>query len=357
MRVLVCPDKFRGTLSAPQAAEAIETGWRRIRPGDELDLLPLADGGEGSLDTLTSVGGQLRKTVVDGPLRDPVDTEFGLLPDGTGIVESARAIGHEVVPANRRDPGRTTTRGVGGLMRAALDAGARRVLVCLGGSVTNDGGAGMARALGARFVGADGVSLPEGGKALLSLASIDVRLMDPRIVRTDIVGLTDVDNPLVGPQGASAVFAPQKGASPDDVWLLDRALGHLAAVVERDLGVDATTEPGAGAAGGLGFGLLVFCGARLRPGIEAIAAVTGLDRRIDRADLVLTGEGELDASSLRGKVVGAVLERASLAGTPAAILCGRNALGPVEGVEVTSLTDIFGEASLAERWTGPEASV
>jgi glycerate kinase len=357
MRVLVCPDKFRGTLGAAAAAEAIATGWRRIRPDDEIDLAPMADGGEGTAEALVGDDGRWVRATVEGPLGDPVEAALAIAADGTAVVESARASGLAVLAGSRRDPRRTSTSGTGRLLAHALDEGATTVLVCLGGSATNDGGTGMAAALGARFLDGGGAPLAPGGAALLSLARIDLTGLDPRLAHTRIVGLADVTNPLTGPNGASAVFGPQKGASPDDVWLLDRALVHLAAVTEHDLGASPADEPGAGAAGGLGFGLVAFLGARLRPGAVAVAEAVGLDERIAAADLVITGEGAFDATSLGGKVVGHVLASARTAGVPAAILAGRadhvgaNA-GTGERVEVRTLADEVGtETATGEPWT------
>jgi glycerate kinase len=348
MRVLVCPDKFRGTLDASSAAEAIAAGWRRTRPDDTLDLVPMADGGEGTADALRSAGGREVVARVVGPLGDGIDASVVVLHDGTAVVESARAAGLDLLSALRRNPRRTTTEGVGLLMRTALDEGARRLLVCLGGSATNDGGVGMAAALGVRFLDGRGDPIGPGGEALLDLASVDLGGLDPRLAATEVVGLVDVRNPLTGPTGASATFGPQKGADPDDVWVLERALGHLAAVVHRDLAVAVADEPGAGAAGGLGFGLLAFCGARLRPGAEAVAEVVGLEARVREADLVITGEGALDATSLGGKVVGHVLGIAALAGVPVAVVCGRADVA-VPSASVFSLVDAVGaDAALAD---------
>jgi len=352
VRILVAPDKFRGTLTARQAAEAIATGWQRTRPGDELDLVPMADGGEGTMQALTqALGGRIVPAPVTGPLGDPVDAAFGLAPspDGVlGVIEMATASGLALVPEARRDVLAATTRGTGELMALAIDAGADRLVVCIGGSATNDGGAGMAAALGARLLDASGAPLGDGGQALAGLAHIDLTPLHPGLARVSVVGACDVDNPLTGPSGASAVYGPQKGASPDDVAALDRALGHLAAVVQRDLGVDLRDEPGAGAAGGLGFGLLAFCGARLRPGVEVVMDAVGLAQRIAEADLVITGEGSLDEQSLHGKVPAGVLATCELAGVPAAIVCGRATI-EVPGVPVISLTERVGErAALAE---------
>ncbi|MDP9297251.1 MAG: glycerate kinase [Actinomycetota bacterium] len=348
MRVLVAPDKFRGTLTARDAAQAIAIGWRRVRPDDELELVPMADGGEGTLEVLVHAGGgQIVRVRAGGPLGDPVDAPLGLIDAEDGrlaVVESATVSGLALVSEARRDPLRATSAGTGDLVLAALDRGAHRVLVCLGGSATNDGGAGMASALGVRFLDAAGRELRPGGAALLDLVRIDATGRDRRVELTQIVGATDVDNPLTGPPGASLVYGPQKGASSDDALLLDRALGHLAAVVHRDLGVSPKDEPGAGAAGGLGFGLLAFCAARLRPGIDVVMEALGLEARIARADLVLTGEGSLDAQSLRGKVPAGILRVAELAGIPIAIVCGRAEM-TLPGATVVSLVDRVGAAA------------
>ncbi|MGZ4148608.1 MAG: glycerate kinase [Actinomycetota bacterium] len=341
MRVLVCPDKFRGTATAPQVAAALETGWLRARPDDVVDLLPLADGGEGTLDALAA-GEPLRRVTVAGPLGDPVGAAFAMRADRTAVIESARAIGLDLLSPARRDPRRTTTRGVGELIGSALDAGARRILVGLGGSATNDGGAGLAQALGVRLLDAAGHPVAPGGFALLGLDRIDLRGLDPRLASAEVVGLTDVDNPLTGPYGASAVFGPQKGAGLDDVWALDRALGRLAAVVHRDLGLDVAGDPGAGAAGGLGYGLCVFAGARLRSGAASVASAVGLHERVAVADLVVTGEGALDATSLGTKVVGEVLRMAELCGRPVAVVCGRADVRP-QGVDVVALVEEVGQ--------------
>jgi glycerate kinase len=343
MRVLVCPDKFRGTLTARQAAEAIEHGWHRERPADVLDLAPLADGGEGTLDVLAPGDDAATARIhrrVDGPLGDPVDAELGVR-DGGAVVEMARASGLALIAAGRRDPVRATTYGTGQLMLAALEAGVERLLVCLGGSATNDGGVGMAMALGGRFLDATGRDISRGGGALPALARIDLGAVHARWRAVEVIGVTDVDNPLCGPTGASAVFGPQKGADPDDVWELDRALAHLAAVAARDLGADRSREPGAGAAGGLGFGLLAFLGARLRPGIEVVMEAVGLSERLRDADLVITGEGSLDQQSLHGKVPAGVLRAAEEAHVPAAILCGVASIAP-QGVRVRSLVERVG---------------
>jgi glycerate kinase len=357
VRVLVAPDKFRGTLTAAEAASAIATGWRRARPADEIDLCPVADGGEGTMSALlAALGGEAVAARVRGPLGDPVDASFGVV-DLTGvrsaIVESASASGLGLVLGSRRDPVRAGTEGTGELIGWALDRGIARLLVCVGGTASSDGGAGMARALGARFLRADGSPIRTGGGGLVDLATIDLSTLDPRIRRCAIDAWVDVDNPLTGPTGASVTFGPQKGASPEDVVLLDRALAHLAAVVHRDLGIDLRELPGAGAGGGLGFGAVAFLGARLRPGADLVAEVVGLRARLARADVVVTGEGRFDRQSLGGKAPGSVLRLAHELGVPGVVLCGEAEPGMRDAVPglvaVVSLVERSGrEAAMAD---------
>jgi glycerate kinase len=305
----------------------------------------MADGGEGTLDALVAaLGGERHRATVSGPLGDPVGAEFGLgpSPEGPlGVVEMARASGLALLSATRRDPLRTTTQGTGELILQACRGGAARVLVCIGGSATNDAGAGMAQALGVRLLDERGRELGPGGAALLSLARIDATGLEPAVRDATFVAATDVDNPLLGVTGASAVYGPQKGASEDDVALLDKALGHFAAVVHRDLGVDVRNLPGAGAAGGLGAGLVAFLGARLRPGVEVVMEAVRLAERMERADLAVTGEGEFDEQSLHGKVPAGVLRLARELGVPAIVLCGRSTVHP-DGVHLASVADRFG---------------
>jgi glycerate kinase len=347
MRVLAAPDKFRGTLTAAQAARAMAAGWRRVRPNDEVDELPMADGGEGTLEVLAEgLGGERRSATVRGPLGDPVEAEYAIVPGPRGVtavVEVARASGLQLVAESRRDALRATTYGTGELIVAACRDGAHEVVVCIGGSATNDAGAGMAQALGVRLLDAANRELDPGGAALLDLARIDARGLDPAVRRARILVACDVDNPLTGPRGASAVYGPQKGATPEDVVLLDRALGHLAAVVDRDFGIDVREMPGGGAAGGLGAGLAAFLGARLRPGVEIVMDGVAFAKRLALADVVITGEGTFDAQSLRGKVAGAVIRASKEARKPVAILCGRAELR-LEGVTVASLVERFGTA-------------
>ena len=345
MRVVVAPDKFRGTLSAAQAAEAIAAGWSRARPGDRVETVPLADGGEGTMEALVAaLGGERRTVRVAGPLGDPTDASFGLVRRAgsvLAVVEMAQASGLTLISEGRRDALRASTRGTGEVIAAAGRAGADELLICLGGSATTDGGAGMARALGVGLLDAAGDPLRPGGVGLLELARIDAGGLDPAVRRMRVQGACDVDSPLTGPRGAAHVFGPQKGASADDVLVLDRALGHLAAVIHRDLGIDVRAIPGAGAAGGLGAGLVAFLGARLRPGIRIVMDAVGLQDRVEEADLVVTGEGAFDASSLAGKVPAGVLETTRAAGVPALVLCGRADVWP-PGVRVRSLVELVG---------------
>ncbi len=352
MRVLVAPDKFRGTLSAERAAAAIAKGWQRGDPSAQAVTLPLADGGEGTLDVLLlALDGEAVDEEVAGPLGEPVRARFGLVDVAgvrTGIVEMALASGLALVPPGAGDPTVTTTRGTGELILAAARAGARRILVTVGGSATNDGGAGMAQALGFRLLDAAGDDLRPGGAELLRLERIDGSGAEPVLGDIDVVVATDVTNPLTGPEGASATYGPQKGASPDDVELLDRALARFADVVRRDLGVDVRELPGAGAAGGLGAGLVAFLGATLQEGAGVVMGAVGFDTRLRGADLVVTGEGSFDEQSLRGKAPGAVLTAARAARIPAVVLCGV-ATVPSPGVRVASMVDRFGAEAALDR--------
>jgi glycerate kinase len=334
MRVLMAPDKFKGTLGAPEVAAVLAAGWRRARPGDQVLELPVADGGDGTLSTLVAaLGGEVRRAKVTGPLGDPVEAEYGLVETSEGteaIIEMARASGLELVSESRRDPLRATTRGTGELILEGVEAGATKVLVCIGGSATNDAGAGMAQALGVRLLDETGAVLPPGAAALDRLAEIDLGGLDPRVAKASVLVACDVDNPLTGPRGASAVYGPQKGASPEDVAFLDRCLGRFSSVAGRDLGLDLRDVEGAGAAGGMGAGLIAFLGARLRPGFDLVAEALDLPRRVAEADLVVTGEGRFDRQSLHGKAPAGMLRLAGETGTRAVVVAGQ----VEEGIEV-----------------------
>src|SRR5512137_1242855 len=324
MRVVVAPDSYKGSLSALQVAEAMERGVKAVFPDAEVRKVPIADGGEGTVEALVAAThGTVRHAEVRGPLGEAVRAAWGVLGDGeTAVIEMAAASGLPLVPRDRRDPRITTTHGTGELIRAALDAGLRRVIVGIGGSATNDGGTGMARALGVRLLDAAGADLPEGGAALARLARIDVRHLDPRLADARVIVACDVDNPLTGPRGASAVYGPQKGASPEMVAELDAALRRFAEVAREATGRDVASQPGAGAAGGLGAGLLFFTPARLRPGVEIVLETTHFDEVVRGADLVLTGEGRTDAQTAMGKAPVGVAAAARRHGVPVVCLSG-----------------------------------
>jgi glycerate kinase len=324
MRVIVAPDKFKGSLTAAEAAEAIEAGLRRARPDVELVRFPVADGGDGTLAAVLSSGEAERvEAEVTGPTGEPVTAAFALAPDGSAMVEMAEASGLRRLPGGVPAPRDATTYGTGELIAAALDRGAARLVLGIGGSATTDGGTGMASALGARFLDGDGNPLAPGGGALMRLAHIETGGLDPRVADLEVTVACDVDNPLVGQDGAAAVYGPQKGARPDDILLLDSALRRYARILREDLGLDLENVPGAGAAGGLGAGAIAFLGAELKPGIELVLELVGFDREIGRADLVVTGEGSLDAQSLRGKAPFGVARAAGANGVPVVALAGQ----------------------------------
>ena len=325
MRIVIAPNAFKGSLSAVEAAEAIGEGVRVAMQDAELVLVPIADGGDGTVDALVAATqGERRALRVRGPLGDPVDAEYGLIDDGsTTVIEMAKAAGLALVPKERRDPRVTSTYGVGELLQHAYDAGARHFIVGIGGSATNDGGAGMAQALGYHLLDESGLELPPGGLALRRLARIHVGGVHANWKESEVDVACDVTNPLTGPSGASAVYGPQKGATPEVVAELDAALHHLAEIIRRDLGVDVEPLPGAGAAGGLGAGLVAFAGARLQPGAEIVMAALDLDRRLTGAQLVITGEGRLDSQTARfGKGPAAVARHAKSAGIPVVAIGG-----------------------------------
>jgi len=323
VKIVIAPDSFKESLSAPAAAAAIERGVKQAFPGAQTLCVPMADGGEGTVAAvLAATGGQWRSTAVSGALGEPLDAAWGWLPDATAVIEMAAAAGLEQTPPARRDPLRAGSGGVGQLVRAALDAGARRIILGLGGSATNDGGAGLLAALGVRFLDADGRDLPPGGAALARLARIDTQGMDPRLAGVQVDIASDVDNPLCGPQGASHTFGPQKGASPAQVALLDDSLARLADVCARHLGRDWRDAPGAGAAGGLGFAAHAFLNARFRPGVELVAELGKLAQAMEGAALAFTGEGRMDAQTLRGKTPAGVARIARQAGVPVVALAG-----------------------------------
>ncbi|SDO75785.1 glycerate kinase [Pseudomonas jinjuensis] len=344
MKLVIAPDSFKESLSAPEVAAAIARGWLRAMPAAEIVLRPLADGGEGTVDAvLAARPGQRIDCRVRGPLGQPVTAHWGRLDDATAVIEMAAASGLHWVPERKRDATRTTSYGTGELIRAALDSGARKIILGLGGSATNDAGLGLLQALGVRFLDAAGRELGDGGAALAGLHELDLGGLDPRLLQVEMEVAADVDNPLCGPRGASAVFGPQKGASAAQVEELDAALQHFAAVAAATLGEDHSLFPGVGAAGGLGFAARAFLKARFRPGIALVAELSGLAEALQGADLVITGEGRLDSQSLHGKTPVGVARMAQAAGVPAIALAG--SLG--EGYAALHETGIAAAFSLA----------
>ncbi|NUP16118.1 MAG: glycerate kinase [Streptomyces sp.] len=328
-RVLIAADKFKGSLTAVQVAERVTAGLRRGVPDLRVEAMPVADGGDGTVDAAVAAGFERREVRVAGPLGHEVTAAFALRGD-TAVVEMAEASGLQRLPAGVFAPLTASTYGSGELLRAALDAGARTIVFGVGGSATTDGGAGMLTALGARFLDTDGEPVAPGGGGLEGLATADLSALDPRLASVDLVLASDVDNPLTGPKGAPAIYGPQKGASPDDVRTLDAALAHFAKVLEESVGPGAAEHaaaPGAGAAGGIGYGALLL-GARFRPGIEVMLDVLGFGPALERADLVITGEGSLDEQTLHGKAPAGVAAAARAADKEVVAVCGRLALSP-----------------------------
>ena len=325
--IAIAPDSFKGALSAEGVARAIAEGLAASFPKAEFRLIPMADGGEGTVDAWAASAGATRiKVVVQDPLGRPVKAEYAFEASSrTAVIEMAAASGLPLLAPGERNPLATSTYGTGELVRDALDRGARHVILGIGGSATNDGGAGVAAALGARLLDARGRELPPGGAALARLAKIDLSCLDPRVAKTCFEAACDVTNPLCGPSGASAVYGPQKGATPKDVKTLDAALRHFAEVAATTPGIAKRAKPeapGAGAAGGLGFGLMAFCGAKLRSGVKIIAESVGLRERLEGCDLAITGEGRLDAQTMNGKTPAGVAKVAKRAGVPCIAICG-----------------------------------
>ncbi len=327
-RVLIAPQAFKGSVDAVSVAASIAEGLRRVWPAAECDELPLADGGEGTVRALVAAtGGVLRRSRVHDPLGRDIEAQWGILGDRrTAVVEMAAASGLPLLTDDERDPRVTSTRGTGELILEAATSGVGRVLVGIGGSATNDGGTGMARTIGFRFIDRDGNDLPEGGASLARLHRIEGQT-DPRLLRVSVEVASDVRNPLVGPDGASVVFGPQKGATAEVAAELDAALTRYADVLARFLGRDIRAVPGAGAAGGLGAGLIAFADAKMRSGAELVMTATRFAERARAADLVITAEGRVDAQSAYGKVTGAVIAKAKELGRPSALIAGGVAEG------------------------------
>ncbi len=324
MKVVIAPQGFKGNLTALEVSRAIERGIRRVVPDVTTSLVPMADGGEGTTQALVdALGGDMVAVSVTGPLGERIIAHWGFLGDKvTAVLEMAAASGLGLVPAEKLNPRLATTYGTGELIRDALDKGCRKFIIGIGGSATNDGGAGMAQALGARLLGDEGKPIGFGGAALNDLEHIDITTLDPRLSAASVLLACDVDNPLCGPNGASCIYGPQKGATEKMVAELDGALAHYADVIERDLGIDIRDIPGAGAAGGLGAGLMVFLKAELKPGIDVVIQATGLVEHLEGADLVFTGEGRIDIQTLCGKTPVGVARRAKEFGLPVIAIAG-----------------------------------
>ena len=323
MKILIAPDSFKGSATSKKAAEAIGKGVQLVFPKSELIEIPVADGGEGTVEALTdSLRGKVIKKKVQGPLGDPVEAEYGILPGDIAVIEMASASGLPLISENKRNPLLTSTFGTGQLILDALEKGCREIILGIGGSATNDGGTGMARALGFSFLDSHGNELPEGGGALTVLADIDDSNIDKRILETKILVACDVTNPLTGSEGASHIYGAQKGASQADIKHLDEALGRLAEIVNSKYCRANENIPGAGAAGGLGYGLMEFCGGELKSGIEIILDLIKFDSYLDDVDLVISGEGRIDGQSVYGKVPVGVAGRAKKKNIPVLVIAG-----------------------------------
>lgn len=359
--MLIAADKFKGSLTAVEVAEHVTAGLRRVLPGLDVAAVPVADGGDGTVAAALAAGFTRHEARVTGPTGTPVTATFALRGDGTAVVEMAEASGLPHLPDGVFAPLTASTYGTGELLRAALDAGATSIVFGVGGSATTDGGAGMLAALGARLLDADGEPVAPGGGPLRELATADLSGLDPRLATTRIVLASDVDNPLTGPKGAPAVYGPQKGASEADVATLDAALAHYAEVLAQAVGpraADVAQAPGAGAAGGIGYGALVALDAVFRPGIEVMLDVLGFAPALARATFVITGEGSLDAQTLHGKAPAGVAAAARAAGLEVAAVCGRLQLTP-EALQAAgirrayALTDLEADPARCMAEAGP----
>lgn len=361
MKILIAPDKFKGSLSSPEAAAAIERGLKRVAPSVETVICPIADGGEGTVEALVAaLGGELLFRQVSDPLNGKIIASFGLLgeptPDGhyhRAVIEMAAASGLHLIPESRRDPMLTTTYGTGELISAALEYQPEEVIIGIGGSATCDAGMGMAQALGVSFFDADGNKLGTGGRELSRLTWIDVSQLNPRIPQTKFLVACDVDNPLFGPNGAARVYAPQKGATPEMVEELDKGLVNFGYIVKRDLGKDIADLPGAGAAGGLGAGLVTFLNAELKSGIGLMVNTLELNKKLDGVDLVITGEGKVDAQTARGKAPIGIARLAQRKGIPVIMIAGQSELD----LQTLSQAGIVKVATLTEQGVSPDEAV
>lgn len=324
MKILVAPNAFKEALSAKEAGEAIKGGLLRALPNSDIMVFPIADGGDGTIEVLVEgTNGEFIEKEVTGPLGERIKASFGILGDGkTAVIEMARASGLALVPKEKRNPAITTTYGVGELIREALERGVKRILVGIGGSATNDGGAGMAQALGAKLLDKNGNDLPFGGLALKELVSIDMSRFHPLAKDCEVIVMADVKNPLCGPKGASYVYGPQKGGTKELIEELDKSLFNFAQVIKKDLGKDILDLPGAGAAGGLGGGLVAFLNATLRPGIEVVLETLGIERKLEGVSLVISGEGKIDGQTIFGKGPAGIAKKAKEKNIPVILLGG-----------------------------------
>ena len=338
-KFILIPDSFKGTMSSAEICTIVGEEIRRKFHDAEIISIPVADGGEGTVDAfLTAVGGERIEVACTGPYMEDVTAFYGLLPDGTAVIEMAAA--GLPMAGECRHAEQTTTYGVGQLIAHAAHHGAKSIVLGLGGSATNDGGCGCAAALGVRFLNESGKPYIPVGGTLDKLSAVDISGLDPAVAALPFTTMCDIDNPLCGPNGASAVFGPQKGADPETVAMLDANLLHLAEVVRRDVSRDVLAIPGGGAAGGFGAGSVAFFGSQLRMGIETVLDLTGFDALVTDADLVITGEGKLDSQSLRGKVVVGVARRAKRAGVPVAALVGASE-AEIEGAYAEGISGVF----------------
>lgn len=323
MKIVIASDSFKGSCSTLEVADHVAAGFLKVFPQAQIVKIPVADGGEGTVEAMVlGSGGTFHKMQVVGPLGEQTEASYGILNNGVGVVELAAASGLPMVPDEKKNPRITTSYGTGQLILSAVEAGCKKILVGLGGSATNDGGMGIAQAFGVSFKDAEGNELGYGGGELSKLASIDTSKLDPRLAEVEIIIASDVSNPLCGPTGASAVYGPQKGATPELVELLDKNLAHYAQVIKEQLGKDIINVPGAGAAGGASVALMLFAGATIQPGIQVVLDVAEIDKELEDADLVVTGEGRIDGQSVFGKVPVGVAGRAQKFNVPVLAIVG-----------------------------------
>ncbi len=358
MKVIIAPDSFKGSLSSIQAAEAIERGIKKAalayNENVEVVKVPMADGGEGTVEAVISaVGGKIISTKVLDPLGRPIDSFFGVLPDNTAVIEMAAASGLNFLKEEERNPLKTTSYGTGQLIKAALDIGCKNIIIGIGGSATNDGGVGMAQALGVEFLDKEGKQIGFGGGELSKIHKIDISHLDDRVKNAKFTIASDVKNPLCGPEGASAIYGPQKGATPEMIEILDKNLDHLAKIIKRDLGKDIKDLPGAGAAGGLGAALMAFLGAEFRLGIDLIIELVKLEDKMAESDIVVTGEGMTDYQTLYGKVPLGIARVAKKHNKP--VICISGSLG--EGYEELYYNGIEALFSIVNRPMSLEEAV